>query len=90
MASGSPSPQIAPTKKVIRQQKERIELNWLRRNLPVIVQPVIDIQAGHAFQAIFYKFRREGQEVTCEISLVLEGEATWADFSACCKNWRLS
>jgi hypothetical protein len=88
MASGSPSPQIAPTKKVIRQQKERIELNWLRRNLPVIVQPVIDIQAGHAFQAIFYKFRREGQEVTCEISLVLEGEATWADFSACCKNWR--
>ena len=77
-----------PLRKVIREQKERVELDWLRRNLPVLVQPEIDIKAGHPFQCLFYKFRREGDEVTCEISLVLEGEATWADFSGCCKSWQ--
>ena len=43
------------------------EEDWLRRCLPVIVQPELDIRAGHALQCIFYKFRRDSGDISCEV-----------------------
>ena len=66
-------------RKLIERKEEE---DWLRRCLPVIVQPEIDVKAGHPLLTVFFKFRREGGDVSCEVSLIFKGEATYAP--PCC------
>ena len=49
---------------------------WLRRCAPVIMQPAVDIRHGFGLRRIFFDFRAE--ERTCELSLVYDGEASYA------------
>ena len=65
MAEHLPLPRSPSKGRKFLERKEEEE--WLRRCLPVIVQPELDIQAGHPLQCIFYKFRRDAGEVSCEV-----------------------
>ena len=71
----------APPVRGRRLLEQKEDEDWLRRCLPVIIQPEIDICAGHPLTTIFFKFRREG-DISCEVSLVFQGEATYAP--PCC------
>jgi hypothetical protein len=61
-----------------RKQEE----DWLKRCLPVIVQPELDIRAGHPLKCIFFKFRRDGDDISCEVSLIFQGESAYSP--PCC------
>jgi hypothetical protein len=65
MTEQQTSPRTPSKGRKFLERKE--EEDWLRRCLPVIVQPELDIKAGHPLQCIFYKFRRDAGEVTCEV-----------------------
>lgn len=55
------------------------ELAWLRRCLPIIVQPEIDIRIGNEFVKIFFHFERDEASgaLACKLCVVFAGESSY-------------
>lgn len=55
------------------------ELAWLRRCLPVVVQPEIDIRIGNEFVKMFFRFERDEASglLTCKLCVVFAGESSY-------------
>src|ERR1700712_4385746 len=52
--------------------------NWLRCNLPVIIQPLIDVKNGNALRCVFVDFTDDSSE--CSLALVYDSEASYNRF----------
>lgn len=62
--------------------EDALYLDWLRRCLPVVRQPAVDVGNGHPLAHVFTKFRYDGSHGLCaEVSMVYDGEAT---YTTCC------
>jgi len=56
------------------------EVAWLRRCLPIIVQPKVDIGNGYGLVRLFFNFRQDianPADLICELELVFEGEGSY-------------
>ena len=53
----------------------KLQLRWLRHNLPVLYQPSIDIQYGNQLNCIFYEFNSNNTE--CTIYIIYNSEASY-------------
>lgn len=57
-----------------------MEIAWLRRCLPIVVQPKVDIGNGYGMVRLFFNFRQDianPADLICELELVFEGEGSY-------------
>ncbi|KAJ0408707.1 hypothetical protein P43SY_001931 [Pythium insidiosum] len=55
------------------------ELSWLRRCLPVFVQPEVDVANGNGLVKVFFRFERQADtgRLDCKLCVVFAGEASY-------------
>jgi hypothetical protein len=55
------------------------ELAWLRRCLPIFVQPEVDVANGNGLVKVFFRFERDDMtgRLDCKLCVVLAGEASY-------------
>jgi hypothetical protein len=55
------------------------EVSWMRRCLPIIIQPQVDVDNGNQLVKIFYRFERDptSTQLHCKICIVFAGEASY-------------
>ncbi|KAG6951660.1 hypothetical protein JG687_00013477 [Phytophthora cactorum] len=63
----------------LEEDTTNAEIAWLRRCLPIFVQPDVDIKNRNDLVKVFYRFERDDQSgrLFCKLCIVFAGESSY-------------
>jgi hypothetical protein len=75
----SESTALRATEVIERTTPSPEEITWLRRCLPIFVQPTIDLKNKNDLVKVFFRFERDGDTgaLNCKLCLVYKGESSY-------------
>lgn len=78
-SDGVPSASSTPSSSIIPSTVTPDELAWLRRCLPIFVQPQVDVDNGNGLVKVFFRFERDDAtaRLDCKLCIVFAGEASY-------------